>query len=75
MVANFISDNPQFYTPSADPNQFSAYAESKKAQTTFSEFVDILSSKLIGCNKQLNFLFLDLSKTIKEAKEMEAIPE
>ena len=69
MVANFISDNPQFYAPSADANQFTAYAESKKAQNTFSEFVDVLSSKLIGCNKQLNFLFLDLSKTIKNLPE------
>ena len=69
MVSEFISQNPQFYAPSPDPSQFSAYAKSKKTQNEFSDFVDTLTSKLIGCNKQLNFLFIDLSKTIKDLPE------
>jgi len=69
MVSEFISQNPQFYSPSPSPNQFEAYSKSKKSQREFSEFIDILTSKLIGCNKQLNFLFINLSKTIKNLPE------
>ena len=65
VVSDFFSNNPQYFSPSPSPEEFEAYTKSKKAQREFSEFLDILNSKLIGCNQQLTFLFLKLSGTIK----------
>ena len=66
VVSDFFSNNPQYFSPSPSPEDFAAYTKSKKAQKEFSEFLDILNSKLIGCNENLSFLFLKLSKTIKK---------
>ena len=65
MVSEFLSQNSQYFVPSAPVGSPDAYFKSKKSQNEFSEFVDILISKLIGCNKDLSFVFLNLSKTIK----------
>ena len=64
VVADFFSENSQFFAPSPSLTQTAAYQESRKTQKQFSEFIDILNSKLVGCNEKLTFLFLRLSKTI-----------
>lgn len=69
VVADFFSNNPQYFSPSPSPEDFTAYTKSKKAQKEFSEFLDVLNSKLIGCNEKLSFLFIKLSRTIKKLPE------
>lgn len=66
-VADFFSKNPQYLAPF--PANITANLEQAQQagqmQQQYSEFINIFSSRLIGCDKQLNFLFLDLSKTVK----------
>lgn len=69
IVADFFSQNSNFFAPSPLPEQKEAYFQSKKTQRQFSEFIDILNSKLIGCNEKLSFLFIKLSSTIKTLPE------
>jgi len=69
IISEFFSDNPQYFSPSPSTTNFPAYQESKKTQQQFSDFLDILSSKLIGCNESLTFLFIKLSSTIRTLPE------
>ena len=64
LISDFLSQNPQYYTPSAPVSNLPAYKETRKSQKEFSDFVDLLSSKMIGCNEQMSFLFLKLSKSV-----------
>ena len=42
-----------------------ANKEAADKQKIYQDFINTLSSKLIGCNEQLGFIFLKLSKTVK----------
>ena len=67
-IADFFSKNPQYLAPVPSPITQANLGQAQKAaqmQKQYSEFINTFSSRLIGCNKQLSFLFLDLSKTIK----------
>jgi hypothetical protein len=71
-IADFFSKNPQYLAPIPSPITQANLAQaqqSTKMQKTYSDFINTFSSKLIGCNKQLSFLFLDLSKTVKYLPE------
>lgn len=58
LLADTFMKNSHYFIPSNMPRSI-------KSENEYREFINILLSKLIGCNKQLNFLFIDLSKTIK----------
>jgi len=57
-VADFFSKNTDFFVPGY------TFADVKK-QKYYEEIINLLNSKLIGCNEKLSFLFLKLSRTIK----------
>lgn len=61
-VADFFSRNPDFFIP-----DFSGAGIKK--QNEYEDFINILNSKLIGCNEKLAFIFLKLSKTVKDLPE------
>ena len=60
-IADFFSKNPDFFV-ATDLNKM---GETLQKQKTYQQIIETLSSKLIGCDKQLTFLFLDLTKSIK----------
>ena len=60
-VADYFAKNAQYFVP---PGLASA-----KAQQDYRNFINILLEKLIGCNKQMTFMFLDLTKTVKNLPE------
>jgi hypothetical protein len=54
-VADYFAKNSQYFVG----NNFG------KAQKDYRDFINILLEKLIGCNKQMTFMFLQLTKTVK----------
>ena len=64
IVADFFSRNPYYFVP-FDSTSIEAKKAATDKQKQYQEFINTLSSKLIGCNDQLAFIFLKLSKTIK----------
>lgn len=66
LIADFFSQNSRFFYPSAPVHRFQEYVDSKKKQEEYSQLIDLLLSKLIGCNEKLSFLFLKLSQTVKK---------
>jgi hypothetical protein len=62
IVADFFSRNPDFFIPDFT-------GAGVKKQKEFQDFIDLLNSKLIGCNEKLSFIFLKLSKTIPNLPE------
>ena len=75
LVADFLSINSQYYIPSASLTNPAAYRETKKSQDKFAEFVDIISSKLIGCNKSMSFLFLNLTQGLSLADDLKRMQD
>jgi len=57
-VADYFAKNAYYFVPKG--------LETAKAKNDYREFINVLMEKLIGCNKQMNFMFLDLTKTIKK---------
>lgn len=67
VVADFFSKNPYYFVPNPpiSVSNLQANKEAGEKQKIYQDFINTLSSKLIGCNDQLGFIFLKLSKTIK----------
>lgn len=66
VISDFFAKNPSYFVPTP-PISSGNLANVKKAteqQAQYKEFLNLLSSKLIGCNEKLNFIFLKLSRTI-----------
>ena len=68
IIADFFSKNPYYFVP-FDSSSIEANKKAVDTQRQYQEFIDALSSKLIGCNEELSFLFLKLSETIKSLPE------
>jgi len=64
IIADFFSRNPYYFVP-FDSSSIKAKKAATDKQKQYQEFIDTLSSRLIGCNEQLAFIFLKLSGTIK----------
>ena len=66
-IADFFSKNPQYLstTPPITKADLSKAKEAVDKQKQYTQIINTISSKLIGCNQELSFLFLQLSKTIK----------
>ena len=79
MVTDFFANNPQFFIDikdiSINKGNFEKYKEIKTQQSGFSEFINLLISKLTGCKGDTTFLFLKLIKSVRnlssELKQME----
>lgn len=71
ILIDFFSKNTDFFapTPKVTSSNLSAASEAVKKQVQYREIINTLSSKVIGCNNQLSFIFLDLSKTISDLPE------
>ena len=63
-LADFFSRNPNYFVPIAPSATLQAKKEAINKQAAYQGILDALSSKLIGCNEKLGFIFLKLSKTI-----------
>lgn len=66
IIADFFSKNPYYFAPTPPVSNITAAKKVGDTQKQYQEFINTLSSKLIGCNEQLGFIFLQLSKTIAE---------
>jgi len=62
MISDFFSKNTDYFVPNFEK-------QSREKQKEYKEFLNILTSKLIGCNEKLSFIFLKLSKTIKNLSD------
>lgn len=69
VVADHFIKNPRYFYPDPPIRDLKAYSAAQREQNKYKELIIILTEKLIGCNKNLSFLFLDLSKTIKKLPE------
>lgn len=71
IVADFFSKNPSYFipTPPISSANLTAVKKATDSQAQYKEFLNLLSSKLIGCNEKLNFIFLKLSKSINKLPE------
>lgn len=69
IIAEFFERNPQYFVPDPPIKDLSKYRNAQKQQRQYQEFLNLLVNKLIGCNRKLSFLFLDLSKTITNLPE------
>jgi hypothetical protein len=69
VVVDFFTRNPDFFAPNPPGPVTSANlkenSEARKIQNDYQQILNILSSKLIGCDEKLSFLFLKLSRTVK----------
>jgi hypothetical protein len=61
-ISDFFSRNPDFFIPDFT-------GAGIKKQQEYQDFINTLNSKLIGCNEKLAFIFLKLSKTVKNLPE------
>jgi hypothetical protein len=61
---DFLAPYPDSRTKGTDPQYNEKLFAANKAQKEYGEFINLLSSKLIGCNEKMGFMFLKLSKTI-----------
>jgi hypothetical protein len=64
-VMDIFIKNPKYFFPDPSSQDLSAFRQAQVKQNQYKQFLILLNQKLIGCNDQLNFLFLKLSKTIK----------
>lgn len=66
VVADFFSKNPDFFAPNPkiSSGTLQQFSQNVKVQGQYRDFLNTLSSKLIGCNDKLRFVFLSLSKTV-----------
>ena len=71
IVADFFSNNTDFFSPNPKISKetLEQYGKSIKVQKQYKNFLNEISSRVIGCNDQLSFLFLTLSKTIREVPD------
>jgi len=76
VIAEFFERNPQYFIPDPPISNLTEYVKAQKSQAEYKKFLNVLMSKLIGCNRKLSFLFLDLSRTIRQLpKDLKDIQE
>jgi len=67
IVAEFFADHTDLFVPNS--KDLSKMGQIYKQRDQYKEFINILLSRLIGCNDKLSFLFLKLSGTISNLSD------
>lgn len=76
IVADLFIKNPDylFPTPALRTNQdIPKINQARVNQNKYKEFIILLNERLIGCNKQMKFLLVDLFETVKDKTEFDGI--